>query len=435
MLNRTTGDELWKYTDPSLVDHIIQVAFSPVANLVVAVVQDDRAQPDRYLPRLLVFSAADGTLLETVVPGSGDCKTMRTWPGMAFSPDGSLFQVTTGGDCADDPASDWVALYDTTTWEEVARIDHGHTESVSFSTDMSRVLVRGDDVPAELRSWPEMEVLQRFTLSHTAALSPDGSLVALGNSSGRSGGTPDFRPRLYDADTGELLDVLADVDGFHHAGLAFSSDGSLLYLGTRSGDVVWDVSTRRTLYSLSSGSTPWLSATSDGQLLATAQTDGQVLMWDLAEAALGAPVELQGASAIWFNADWIFEGTRTFALVLAEGESGDLETWLAVIDPQSGTVLRELRTTAQGQLPDGRFVVVPRTTGPDGEPLAGPLGIWDPDTGAITPLTDCVVPRSGLDGSSDTRCPDGTRFFGDTVVVSEDGSEFAVINTFWFSIF
>jgi WD40 repeat protein len=434
MFDTATGEVIWTYQDTSTNDGFTQVGLSPDGSLIALSVEDgsiasdlpgvevDESGADSFPARIVVLDAIDGSLQTTI--SLEEC-WLPLILGPAFSPDGSLFQVTTGAaGCPGEPADTWVALYDTGTWEEATRIDHGAFEGVSFSDDMTAFLVIGEEMPTQLRSWPDMEILQEFPPAHGAALSPDGTIAALSFTK-RSSDTSDVRVRIYDTASGALLDVLTGPESFHTAGPFFSGDGSLLYLGTRSGSYVWDVASGDLLHALGTDYSAGATASHDGAQLASAQTDGEVLLWDLRGGSAGTPLELESAAAVWLNPDSVRAGATTALEVFAwDPAVDDLALYLTAVEPISGAVLHELRVFQSAQLSDGRFVVVPRGFGTDGNDYLGPLSVWNPEAGATTVLNDCVVEAQLVFEDLPALCTDGSPFFGYSLAVSPDGSEF-----------
>lgn len=119
--------------------------------------------------------------------------------------------------------------------------ESGHTqivESARFSSNGNQIISAGlDGMP---RIWDRLAYKPRTTLSgHSdAVLSPDGQLAVTGI--GAWGGT-DFRARLWDATTGQLLGML-DAHTAPIVSVDFSSDGRYIITGSKDSTViVWEL--------------------------------------------------------------------------------------------------------------------------------------------------------------------------------------------------
>jgi WD40 repeat protein len=442
MFDTASQKPIWDYVDTETVDTYWQIYLSPDESYLAAVVWNERiagdftdigvadGEQDSLPARLVLLSADDGSVLRTIT--FEDCAYPRV-VGPAFSPDGRYLQIHTGEPCdAGDLTAEFAALYDTETWEEATRFHRDAFDtSVVFSEDMSTIAVRGDAAPTELLTWPDLELLHEFKPSHTAAISPDGSTLALAAAVGiREGSDRDFRPHLYDASTGELVDVLSGAQDLHSdAGLSFSSDGTQLYLATRGADIVWDVESGEVLHALHSGATHGLSATADGSSLATAGQAGEVLLWNLAPTEEARPIELSTGFPVWINPNQIIDGEPTALTMFSIADDGTEEGWLqralVVIDPETGDVINELGVRDVTRTADGRFVVLPEAVTPQTGSIVGPLAIWDPQTGSLEMLGDCVVDGADLTGFDPATCPDGSPIYGDYLTTSQDGSTIA----------
>jgi WD40 repeat protein len=120
-------------------------------------------------------------------------------------------------------------------------------------------------LPEACHGWPVVKIL----------LSPDSRVLAVSG--------PDERARLYDADTGELLQTLGDQTAAVY-GLAMSSDGRLLATGSDDSTiVVWDIAAEAPVFRLtghSQGVTS-LAFSPDDNLLASGSWDGLVKLWNM----------------------------------------------------------------------------------------------------------------------------------------------------------
>ena len=133
--------------------------------------------PDEVYLAISVFGTADDNAAEIVILIAVDGSVVTALdPGPyprpevvreGFSPDGRWLIVFTGTEhCGLDPAADWISLYDTDTWEEMHRlkIAGGGLERVTFLDSMDKVLLSAFNGPTELRSFPQLELLQTFAI-------------------------------------------------------------------------------------------------------------------------------------------------------------------------------------------------------------------------------------------------------------------------------
>lgn len=111
----------------------------------------------------------------------------------------------------------------------------------------------------------------------TLAVSPDGNLIALATR---------FKVRLFSGKDGEELDI--DNQGGHHAwvrNLRFSHDGTMLAsVGEDGRIIIWDITQKRILRSVNSGSIGLYSVdfSHDDQTLITGDTNGVIRRWSVA---------------------------------------------------------------------------------------------------------------------------------------------------------
>jgi WD40 repeat protein len=112
----------------------------------------------------------------------------------------------------------------------------------------------------------------------SAALSPDGDALAVGLSSAKRG------VLLIDTDSGKTRATLGPLDGAVYS-LAFSPDGSLIAAGETHGRVsVWELANPKLTSQILNGHT-WpvygLAFTPDGRRLVTASADKTARIWDV----------------------------------------------------------------------------------------------------------------------------------------------------------
>ena len=204
--------------------------------------------------------------------------------GIAFSPDGIRLAVAT---------SMGVWLYDAKTFDEIALLT-GHKEAVTavaFSPDGTKLAsVSGFHFPGTLKLW-DVKTGQNIATLHvksgsvnSVAFSPDGNKLA-------------WADQLWDVKTKQQLDILKDNRLFE---VAFSPDGKILagtgisaIARTRSGIIkLYDAetgqlintlaATQRTKLSESTKRISSIAFSPDGQLLASGSANGGTIkLWDV----------------------------------------------------------------------------------------------------------------------------------------------------------
>lgn len=449
-----SGDVLWTYLDLATVDAYADLGLSPDDRLVavlvvdVAVVEDDSVPVDDFgndahPARVVVLDAADGSVEQILYPG--ECR-YPLLEGGGFTADGKWLVVANGdADCGVVAEEDWVAVYDTVTWDLETRlsVEGGIAERADFSADSSRVLVWSDEQPAELRSFPDGAVIASYegwdwAFNVHAALSPNGERMVVWSPHRRlplldSGRDIDLRPGLFDTETGDLISYL-EVDDFPSGFLlSFSPDGRRIMIPTRARDYVFDGFNGQLIAVLEAAGPTWSHAfTDDSSTLATSTT-GDILLWELGGglAQIGVPIELDGVDAIWFNRHTALEGPNPVvnSLVADSGSSTGFGVAVAMLDPVTGGVTYQLLGLGD-QLPDGRVAAELRSTPAGSEELtAGPIVVWDPFTGQTVPLTDCTAPDITFSLLKEFACHDGGPYYGYShsrdlpgVMGSSDGS-------------
>jgi WD40 repeat protein len=321
-----------------------------------------------YTHHVYLFSALDGKKVLELKHARNEIVQA------SLSPDGRSLAVIGAGrgrNLQDPPAE--VSIWDLDTEKERHRLKTPGdlVFCLAFSPD-SRLLATGCRHP-DLVVWDVAtgREVRRFTTSNfntNVAFSPDGKVVAAVSSAN------DGAIRLWDVATGRVLPGSADPLGSRVVDLHFQADGKRL-LGAGAMRLAWDPVTGRELHRYPHlPDTSWYHPLSpDGTLLATADPDGTLRIW---EAATGKPVRA------WKG----HEGWVSYLLFSADGrqlyswcEDGSLGAW----DVTTGHELHWFRTprrTAQRLevSPDGALLAAARA----GSGI-GPLQVvlWDLRTG------------------------------------------------------
>lgn len=196
-------------------------------------------------------------------------------PDVAFSPDG---QRVAG------MVNRVVMLWDAETGDLLREFE-GHTGypvSLAFSPDGSRLVSGGEDWTAivwNTETGEQVAVLTAADAIGGVAFAPDGTTFAAGS-------IPDVL--LAKAETGGQFLILKG----HTAGVndvAFSSDGRKLASASTDGTViVWEVGTGQSIYRLpaASGAVHGVAFSPDGSLLAAGTERGRILVWEMSTGDL-----------------------------------------------------------------------------------------------------------------------------------------------------
>jgi RNA polymerase sigma factor (sigma-70 family) len=274
-------------------DHVMSVAFSPDARLLVTGSQDGSVS---------LWDVSSGKEVRRFRPG-GEVFSV------AFSPDG---KVLAAGGGARGKAGE-VRLWDAASGKETALREHDDlVVSVAFAPD-GRVLATGGRDGA-VTLWDVGQFRRRAgsrgkaTAIYSVAFSPDGKrLASAGGEEFLGEGNRDGDLGLWDVATGKAL---ATIGG--HAGtvtsVAFSPDGKTLASGGFDRTVrVWDVATGREMFLFKghTGVVRCVAISPDGKSVASGGFDGSVKVWDLATgrelASLKGPAG--GVMSVAFSPD------------------------------------------------------------------------------------------------------------------------------------
>jgi WD40 repeat protein len=340
---------------------------------------------------------------------------------LRFSPDGSTLDVIAG---AKDPEAEpaLLARFDARTGRPVGRpmrINRTHESPLLATSDGARLVTAGKG-EVVLRDAATLRALRRFAVggaasfnSNAFALSPDDRTLAIGDETGAL--------RFLDLDSGRVR-VGSDRHSGDVTAVAFTPDGrTLISAGDDGHAIVWDVTQgtpRETLTGHASGVSS-LQITRDGQTLYTASLDGTVFIWDLGGARrLGRPFKAGAGDGFWTSVSsdgrLIAMGQNDGAVSIVDARtlkpratfpavpkgpvsavgfvpgshvlvagSGDEDGYLALVDADSGRVIRRLvghrdALNVPGISADGRLLSTSSAEGtvrfwslPDGGGLGG----------------------------------------------------------------
>ena len=416
-LDSSTGAVAWTFHDPSIVDavaefqrmRILHLSVSPDGALVAVSIPDLStlvgAESIAAPARVIVLDAVDGEVIEAL---EFSCP-LSTAQESGFTPDGSWLAIHTGDELCFDfeaPEASWVSLFDTTTWQEGARLqmEGAVLEVANFNADASRFLIHDlATANAELRSFPQQELINQIPDSRGYwRLGPTGEQVVLAPP------TDSRRRLLVRADNNETISYLEIGDFSTGDSMQFSQDGSMLGVPTRTHDYVFSTETGELLVDLgNTGTTNTMDFTADGtRLLTTNPTGAQI--WDLTgrTSTSGTALSVPGASENWINPNAVVDGTDlAIRVIVDDGPRDDKDAWVTlVIDPDTGSTIEHIVGDSL-QLPDGRFVVARRSLGIEDWQL-GPLVVLDRTSGSTTELDPCVASLEDLLDGAETDCPD-----------------------------
>lgn len=212
---------------------------------------------------------------------------------LAFSP------AERGSYLASASADGTAKIWDLDTKQMILDL-RGHTDevfSVDFSQDGNRIVTASIDGTAKVWDTLNGQLLLTFAGHEAPVLwaqfNPEGTRVATAGDDGRV--------RVWDSVSGQELYVLTDFLIFV-SGTAFSPDGKILATNGGTDPKLWDAETGELLFLLpgfNSGSAQGPVFTPDGKYVAVAGQDGTVSMWETATGlqyltfATGTPVDGQ----------------------------------------------------------------------------------------------------------------------------------------------
>ena len=368
-----SGEELWSRQDPS--GQFSAVAFSHDGALIAT---GSRGGTVR------LWDSATG---EEVMTLSGHTSQVSS---LSFGDRGELYTAAFDGDTRlwnIGPNRPGVIEFE--AFPE--RPDDDAFISLAFSPEGDRLIsVLGYDAAklwklSDLANPIELTPIRRYAVWMGGAFSPDGTEVAIGGI--------DAHPRLFDAETGELVLELDDEESPSHRGVAFSPDGSRLVSGSMTNDdfpngvpKIWDAATGLEIMRLEHPSNTWEVAWSpDGTMIATTGQD-TTRIWDAATGAERYALTGPTPGAVRFSPD---------STLLATGGLGGISLW----DAATGEQIWRLEGHAGG--------VAAVAFSPDGaQLLSGGFDtlakIWDVATGVeLKTVTEHPHAVTGVAWSSD----------------------------------
>ncbi|MBD3886362.1 NACHT domain-containing protein [Phormidium tenue FACHB-886] len=192
---------------------------------------------------------------------------------VAFSPDGSLFAVSS--------TDGTIRVYQTANYRELM-VWKGHLSwgiHVTFSPDGQTLASSSTDHTIKLWSVATGECRKTF-IGHTGwvsavAFSPTGQILA--------SSSQDRTIKIWDIDSGDCIETLHEHTDFV-TWVAFSPDGQCFVSSSWDGTIrLWQVETRQCLRTLQ-GHTRWVRCVTfspDGRTLASGSWDSTVRLWDV----------------------------------------------------------------------------------------------------------------------------------------------------------
>ena len=436
VIDVASGREISSYSDPTTVDNLFSLSFSPDGELLAVGVTDSARRaftvftsaptvprpgsetPDDLPPRVILLRADTGEAIQTIDYPSCNQAT----PVPRFSPDGAWLAVAglSGADCR---ADQWaVELFNAETLQLVHRWQTTADMALSWTADGSRLSVA--NVNSSVSGTTVFDVATRQPVLHlpgdTGIISPEGDRVVVDDLGGLD---------VIDVPTQTRTDILT---GFDHVVLskAFTPDSSRLLVGTLGQEVlVFDLESGRMIHRLGSTGVPVsYDCLNSCETLLQSNLEGEVLTWDLSTTAGG---ELNSVNTGYFvNGDSLAAGGDTgLFLGFADLPHPDVVPF----DLATGEIISARRPTETNSpipLPDGRILLLEVSEIP---PEWGPVVAWDPATGSVEEVVGCWTTQkafetSGAEGTAAIPCADreGDYFFLHKAFLSPDESSLLI---------
>ena len=392
-----TGIGIWLYDPTTYQEIALLTAHTSEVNCLVF-------SPDGHI---LASGGEDGTILlwhRSTGVQKVLTKSTKSVSNLAFSPDGKTIASGSGGT---------IRFWDTITGAEKDALTGlpKHINNLSFSPDGKTIVsVTWGDGEVCISNIITGEPQKTFTVRMTdsvfsVAFSPDGKIVAIGNSDGNiylsdlntgklmrklTGHSVDvqrvvFSPdgktlasssyidetvRLWDVRTGEQKRILTEHTG-DIEGLAFSQDGKTL-ASSGSGDGAirfWDVRTGDQKHAVTGHTSDVDSVTfnPDGQFVASGHEDGSIRFWD-------------GLTGLHLKT---FKGSNHYASCLVFSLDGKTLAWASGLDIR----LQDAQTGEEKmRLTGHEWGMHSMALSPDGAILASgsedsTIRLWDMHTG------------------------------------------------------
>lgn len=283
---------------------------------------------------------------------------------IAYSPDGILLAVAT---------SIGVWLYDASTDTELNLLSEepDYVQAIAFSPDSNTLASGGYSPNNVIRLWDTdtgklLDTLEGDEEILALTFSPDGTMLA------SSGGWPDYPIQLWSLTHRQL-----QYTRFGHTrwtfALTFSADGKTLISGSEDHTVrLWDVDTGEVKYILEEHRDDVNSVvlSPDGKTLASGSDDGTIQFWDMHTGELLAILKEDAKFPEGFNVIAFSPDGKT----LASATTKQIQLW--------DTHTKQLRGVLEGHTLDVTDIVFSR----DGRTIASAswdctLRLWDTSTG------------------------------------------------------